>query len=45
MFALRYGSVPVVRSTGGLADTVQDADHNLDYGTGFVFKDYTPACV
>lgn len=35
MIAMRYGSVPVVRSTGGLADTVQDG-HN-----GFVFHDYS----
>jgi starch synthase len=34
MIAMRYGSVPVVRATGGLADTVQD-DH-----TGFLFYDY-----
>jgi starch synthase len=36
MIALRYGTVPVVRRTGGLADTVFDADERPD-GNGFVF--------
>jgi len=43
MYALRYGTVPVVRHTGGLADTVRDASR-AD-GTGFVFHDYTPAAL
>ncbi|NPV87948.1 glycogen synthase [Coprothermobacteraceae bacterium] len=40
MIALRYGSVPVVRKTGGLADTVFDADET-DVGNGFVFEEPT----
>jgi starch synthase len=36
MIAMRYGSVPVVRRTGGLADTVKDGE------TGFTFEDFTP---
>ncbi|MHB8080005.1 MAG: glycogen synthase [Candidatus Krumholzibacteriia bacterium] len=40
MYALRYGAVPVVRRTGGLADTVTDAAR--PDGTGFAFVDYTP---
>jgi len=40
MYALRYGAVPVVRHTGGLADTVRDASR-AD-GTGFVFHEYQP---
>jgi starch synthase len=41
MYSLRYGTVPVVRATGGLADTVSDADANPDTGNGFSFADYT----
>ncbi len=39
MIAQRYGAVPVVRRTGGLADTVVDASRP-GQGTGFVFRDY-----
>jgi len=42
LIALRYGTIPVVRRTGGLADTVQDAGPELDQGTGFTFVDYSP---
>ncbi len=41
MYSLRYGTVPIVRSTGGLADTVEDYEPASDTGTGFVFQDYT----
>ena len=37
MYALRYGTLPLVRQSGGLADTVIDLDQN-DEGTGFVFE-------
>jgi len=40
MYALRYGAPPVVRRTGGLADTVIDAA--LPDGDGFVFDDARP---
>jgi starch synthase len=40
IYSLRYGTVPIVRATGGLADTVVDAAS--PDGTGFVFHDYTP---
>ncbi len=36
LIAMRYGSVPVVRRTGGLADTVRDGE------TGFAFEEFTP---
>ena len=38
MIALRYGSIPVVRETGGLKDTIQDS--GLGTGNGFSFHDY-----
>ena len=42
MFALRYGAVPIVRATGGLADTVHDFEWDLrPNGNGFVFSDYS----
>ncbi|MDR0653616.1 MAG: glycogen synthase [Synergistaceae bacterium] len=40
LIGMSYGSVPVVRGTGGLADTVIDFDGSPD-GTGFVFSDYS----
>jgi starch synthase len=39
LVAMRYGSLPVVRSTGGLADTVRDLDADPDGGNGFVFEE------
>jgi starch synthase len=45
MIAMRYGSVPIVRETGGLADTVIDHDSAGGRGTGFVFLENSPeAC-
>jgi len=40
MIAMRYGSVPIVRRTGGLADTVADYDPRTGQGNGFVFDAY-----
>ena len=42
LIALRYGTLPVVRRTGGLADTVRDADSDPLGGTGFSFGEYRP---
>jgi starch synthase len=42
MYSLRYGTVPVVRRTGGLDDTVENWNPRTRRGTGFTFKDYTP---
>ena len=43
MYSLRYGTVPVVRATGGLKDTVRDAAE--PNGTGVTFAEYTPAAL
>jgi starch synthase len=40
LIALRYGNIPLVRETGGLADTIVDADKNIE-GYGFVFSDFS----
>lgn len=45
LYSLKYGTVPIVRATGGLADTVADATREaLDAGkaTGFSFREYSP---
>jgi starch synthase len=42
LIALRYGTVPVVRETGGLADTIRDYDPVAATGNGFTFGDYDP---
>ncbi len=40
MYSLKYGTVPIVRETGGLADTIIDYTKNPKEGNGFTFKDY-----
>jgi starch synthase len=45
MYSLRYGTVPVVRRTGGLADSVQQFDPVAGTGTGIVFNDYDAQAV
>ena len=42
MYALHYGTVPVVRATGGLADTIQHFDPATGTGNGSVFRDADP---
>lgn len=41
MIAMRYGTLPIVRMTGGLKDTVIDIDRSPNGGTGFVFEPFT----
>lgn len=45
MYSLRYGTVPVVRATGGLDDTIIDVADHPDTGNGFKFRDYSPAAL
>ena len=40
MYSLKYGTIPIVRRTGGLADTVQLYDRQSGAGTGIVFDHY-----
>ncbi len=42
MYSLRYGTLPIVRATGGLVDTVTNYDEAGAGGTGFVFTDLDP---
>ncbi len=42
LIALRYGTIPVVRETGGLADTIRDYDPVAATGNGFTFEAYDP---
>jgi starch synthase len=43
MYSLRYGTIPVVRATGGLDDTIQDCSATGGTGTGFKFTGYSSA--
>ena len=45
MYSLRYGTIPIVRKTGGLADSVQMFDRATGLGTGVVFNDFNTAAV
>jgi starch synthase len=42
MYALRFGTIPVVRATGGLADTIEHFDPVSGTGNGSVFRDADP---
>jgi len=41
LISMRYGTIPLVRETGGLADSVADFNPRTAKGTGFVFNEYT----
>jgi starch synthase len=45
MYSLKYGTVPIVRRTGGLADSVRHFDPATGEGTGVVFNDFDPGGV
>jgi starch synthase len=40
LYSLKYGTVPIVRATGGLKDSVQEFDGASETGTGFLFEEY-----
>jgi len=42
LYSLHYGTIPIARRTGGLADTIIDIDRNVQEGTGLLFDDLTP---
>ncbi len=42
---LKYGTVPIVRATGGLDDTIEDFDPGTGRGNGFKFTNYSPSCL
>lgn len=42
IYSLRYGTIPVVRATGGLKDTVEEFSRSTGSGTGFRFETYDP---
>jgi starch synthase len=45
MYSLRYGTIPIVRRTGGLADSVRHYNPDSGEGTGVVFNDYDAGAV
>ncbi|MGH1437779.1 MAG: glycogen synthase GlgA [Lewinella sp.] len=45
MYSLKYGTLPIVRATGGLADTVVQYNEQTGEGTGFKYTDNTPSAI
>ena len=45
IYSMLYGTLPIVRRTGGLADTVQNYNQETGEGTGFMFDQLTPRAV
>lgn len=45
IISLKYGTVPLVRKTGGLADTIVDVTENPNTGNGFVFTEYSSSAL
>ena len=43
MYSLRYGTIPIVRATGGLADTI--CEYKSGKGNGFLFEKYEPTAM
>ena len=42
IYSMKYGTIPVVRATGGLADTITPVNPKTGKGTGFLFEEYSP---
>jgi starch synthase len=45
MYSLKYGTVPIVRATGGLDDTIQEFNPETEQGNGFKFAEYSSAAL
>jgi len=45
LYSLKYGTIPIVRATGGLKDSVEEFDPVSGTGTGFVFESYSGAAL
>lgn len=45
MYSLRYGTIPIVRATGGLNDSIEEFNEHTNEGTGFKFLDLTPQAI
>ncbi len=45
IYSLKYGTIPIVRETGGLADTVTDCTAREEEGTGFLIREQTPDAI
>jgi starch synthase len=45
IYSLRYGTLPIVRATGGLQDTIENFDEKSGRGTGFKFNDHSPVAL
>ena len=45
MYSLKYGTIPIVRATGGLDDTIREFDPEKGEGNGFNFEEYSSAAL
>jgi starch synthase len=45
MYSLAYGTLPIVRKTGGLVDTVENYNEETGEGTGFMFDELNPSAI
>jgi starch synthase len=45
MYSLVYGTIPIVRRTGGLTDTVENFNEKTGEGTGFMFDELSPSSI